>query len=425
MSFFSIIASSSVKSKLTGTLYSLVSSGLNNSYSWWVRPRSFYKSGSNYFTSIQQGDGDAYIHKYDGTTTTSVNTRIFSGAGSRDEHNAPSILDVGDGILCVSHPRNSSVFSVKKYDYNLSLLNDYGDLNSGAGFSQANYSQLYKFGNRILMFCREDLTDWAVTWSDDGGATWTAHKKILTSLSSSKLYMLGMKNDDKVTFGIYLHPDSTTSNKFKSIELDGVTGDITEAGVSKGNLYDAGFASIDFDSLTTVFQPLNTGGMRLLDISASNGVLNVLYSDFQTDKEEGQYKFKKINIADLSITTSTTICNHGRDVYSTYFGGAYFKQTDNGVWSNTIFLAREESGIWYVEEYNFNGSTFSKTMDIDSLNATNDYLSLTRPEPPFNSNLGGIKCIYQKGDYTTDTGDTQDVEEGSFNSWDIDLIYTV
>jgi len=353
-----------------------------------------------------------------------VNTRVFSGAGSRDEHNAPSILDLGDGILCCSHPRNSTVFSVKKYDYDLNLINDYGNsLGVNSGLSQANYSQLYKFGNRILMFCREDLTDWAVTWSDDFGATWTAHKKIMISSSSSKLYMLGMKNDDKVTFAIYLHPDSMGNNKIKSIELDGVTGAITEAGISKGNLYDAGFTSVNFDNLTTLITPTNTGSIRLLDVSANSGILNILYADFQSDNEDGIYKHKKFNVSNLSLVSESDITAHGRDVYLTYFGGMYFEQTDNGVWNNKIFLAREESSIWYVEEWELIGSTFTKIGDVANKAATNDYLSLTRPEPPFNSNLGGIACIYQDMDYTTDTAPTDDVEEGTYTSWAGDLKY--
>ncbi|MEX2403701.1 MAG: hypothetical protein WD625_06175, partial [Balneolales bacterium] len=152
-------------------------------------------------------------------------------------------------------------------------------------------------------------------------------------------------------------------------------------------------------NLQALFTPDSGKQMRFLDISFSdNGsTINVLFSHFLNDETNGDYILKKYNRSDLT-SIEYPIINHGYDTYMTYFGGAYFVKNDQGDWNNTIFLARNESDIWTVEEWLFNGS-FSKVREIDSLPAGSEGLSLTRPEPPINSEQGGLRIIYQKGDY--------------------------
>lgn len=382
----------------------------DHSYSWWVKPRNVYKHNTNYFTSIAQSSGSAIISMYKNGVTTSKVVRTF---GTKDEHNAPSILIRATDIIVVSHPRNSTDFVVKRYDLDLNELADLGNLNTGAGFTEANYSQLFQVGSRIFMFCREAQYSWGMSYSDDDGVTWSAHKLIFyRSDVSQKFYMQGIQDGDTILFAGYSHPNQGSSNYLWSAEFNATTGDITQVGNLVGNVYDVGWVKAAINTYTKLFQP-TLGKMRFLDIAFSSDK-NTLYAvvvDFATDNTNGKYYMVKWNRADQTAISKTYICDTGIDSYESYFGGVYFVQGLDDVWNNTVYLARENSGIWYVEEWVYNGTILSKVREIDSLAAGAAGLSLNRPEPPLGSVDGGLKLIYQKGDYNE-----------SFTFWDNELI---
>jgi hypothetical protein len=379
----------------------------DHSYSWWINRRNVYHNGVNYFTTIG-ADKHAYVNKYDGNTLESIQVKTFT---IRDEHNAPALLMRDNDILVVSHPRSNTDFRVRTLSYDFQTLGSEILINSDAGFSAANYAQVFQnSAGRIFIFCREDANYWAVTYSDDGGLSWSAHQ-LFTYRLGEKLYMNGVQDGDSIIFGGYSHPNIGATNFLWSLKFDTITGDVSESGTNIGNLY-SGWSYKNTNAFTKIFEP-TLGKMRFLDIafSADKSKIYALCLDIEDDNSNGKYYLVKWDYNTNANITKTYIVDSGIDTYTTYFGGAYFVTSYDEEWNNQIYLCRENNGYWYTEKWSYNGTSLTKTQDIDSLEATAAGLSLTRPEPPIGSTAGGLKVIYQKGDYNE-----------SYTEWDNELI---
>lgn len=396
----------------------------DHSYSWWVRRRNVYYNGVNYFTTINMNTGSAFIHRYDGVNLISVEVND-NFPGGVDEHNAPSFLLRQNDILVFSHPRNGSgnAFITRTISYDFQTLSAPVNINANNNLgSRINYSQIFQNSNgRMFLFFRDAGKYWAISWSDDNGVTWSNKTRIIYAPESWLAYMHVIQDGDKLYMGGYKHPLSNNNNRLYALEFNTITGDFLERNVNKGNIY-SNWNNLDVDeNLTALYVPLN-GRMRFLDIAFSKDKTTIyaLIADFTISNENGMYKLLSWNRKDSNNFKIKDIAATGKDGFRTYFGGAYFVQDLDDTWANdTIYLSREENSTWYVEEWQYDckTNTLLKANLIDTLPETNDYLSLMRPEPPIGSNNGGLKIIYQKGDYTPDPS-----SEGVFTFFDGKII---
>jgi hypothetical protein len=392
----------------------------NHSYSWWVKPISIFDetTNRNYFTTVgggTSGIGNQNIH-YLSNTTSRITSMLLNSEYTRDEHNTSAFLIREGHILCAYTGHNSSTFWIHKVTKNLASTISKVDIHGDVGFSSPSYAQLYEFEleggvKRVILFTRNTASTWAYTYSDDDGDTWVSAKTFISGDPGGGLfYIAGQKKGNTIKFFATRHPDNT-ANRLYIFEINGITGDVSTLGSFLGNIYDSGYSNFNRNDMTAIIVPPSGESWRVLDITSEGGFTFLLLGYFddtssQAALHDGDYILYKINESDGSIDEQINIVAHGKDTYSTYLGGAYFVQTFDGAWNGEIYLAREELGIWYVEKYNYASGVVSFLEEIENMDETTDELSLTRPQPPLDSTLGGLKVIYQKGDYNN-----------SFTSW--------
>ncbi|TPE44940.1 hypothetical protein [Pontibacter mangrovi] len=409
---------------ITSFTYTFQSVLADNSYSWWCKPLATYDpvTGDSYFTSIgseSTGKGPHMLHRLQPNGT--ITSAQLHGTEGRDEHNTAGLLILDDAVLVAYTGHNIDNMWVRRVSKDLSDIGAEQDINAN-GFDNNSYAQLYRSpSGRILLFTRKNLYRWAVAWSDDNGVTWSSAVDFLaknTTTIPDKLYMTGqMDASGMIRFAVYHHPTGALDlNEIYLVEIDSVTGTVTDAGTSLGNLY-SGWTAKTVHTRTVVLRPYTGGSFRLLDITTDSTYTYLLVADFVnaesgSDYVSGNYRHIKVNRSTNAVVSDTIICPHGTDVYSSYFGGVYYVQSDKGEWNNQITVAREESGTWYVEFWRWSGTAFEKTHTLDTLQTGATGLSLTRPQPFLNGHLANAPlCMYQKGDY----------DEG-YTSWDNEII---
>jgi hypothetical protein len=407
------IQSLAYKPAVTGN-YALATLAVNNSYSWWCKPISVYSGGVNYFATIgPNGEQRLFRRAADGGL---INVVLHSGM-AKDEHNTAGFLVRENEILTASPPHNAQEMWIKKVS-KTDLSQITAEVNiADSGMNGASYAQLYEVGSRILLFCRQNFTSWVVKISQDGGTTWASSivfcTKNPTIVSPNHLYIGGQQlADGKILLPIIHHPTSGQNNRIHLVVLDGITGAVTENGVSLGNLY-SGWTPFSVHDRIAVYTPPNGRSVRLLDTSSKGGVTYLLIADYLTaDYHQGDYKLIKVN---ANWTTEIiNIVPHGKDTVQSYVGGAYFVQSDLGVWNGDVYLSRESIGTWSVERWHYEGVGFNILETLETMPEGAAGLSLTRPQPPLNSTQGGIRVMYQKGDYNE-----------SYFDWDNELIAQV
>jgi hypothetical protein len=385
----------------------------NNSYSWWCKPISTYDTANagNYFTTIGP-NGEHFLHFFNGATTASL---ILHTGLAKDEHNTAAFLVQSDHILCAWTGHNTDDFWVQKIKKDLSgSISSKLNIGATSTLTTASYTQLVEAGGKLFLFCRSQLYHWRICYSEDGGTSWSVSKRLFSKTGSGPyLYLLHQKiGPDTIQLGLAYHPNQSAegANRFCRFELNGSSGELSSGGVVKGNVFDSGYTAIAVQNEPPVFTAGSGKRFRFLDMTATSAYTCILLAEYTT-MEEGDYLFLKIDNSTNQVTQQVAVVAHGKDTFTSYFGGAYFVQSQTGVWNNVIYLCREAAGIWYAEKWGYNGASFSLSETIETMPATTAGLSLTRPQPPQNAATGGLRAMYQKGDYNE-----------SYTSWTNELI---
>lgn len=182
----------------------------------------------------------------------------------------------------------------------------------------------------------------------------------------------------------------------------------TVGGVSLGAI---GERTYQVEELGKIYS--TEGRIRLYDASSySVSVVNILVStDFGIDgNPSGPYRFLQYSVLDWALKKDIEIVESGVHLGSNYyFGGAHFSHNSLGMGkypladTQNVFVAREEGGTWYVEEYAPNNSNLTAVTAFNLVRVIDesDTHKLWRPRVPFNSflnnNEGKIEVTWCKG----------------------------
>ena len=374
-----------------------------SSYSWWCDPISFHYQGINYFSGVDEL-GQQVVYFYNNDKQLMNHHVVCTGYG-RDEHNTAAILPVGQSILIAATGHNEDdVVHFSRYSLDFSR-NDFVDIQLKFPVKTA-YSILQQCGQRIFYATRAK-SEWFFTWSDDGGLSWQPPKQfVLGNSAISSLFYIRMISvqDDVLEVTAYFHPvDAKDQQLLAWCRIMTNTGDVVvEDGRRIGNIYDPNFGGISVSDMIGILRPEKGHTFRFLDVAKKQHIDQSVFLIAKAPLEDyasGNYYYLvrdhlSMNTHEIEITA------HGNTLpHPTYWGGAYFVSDRRYFWNgNYIFLSREQESFWQVEQYRFNGMSFTADRVLERCSGSQG-LVLARPLPPLGSGEGGLSVIYQRGSY--------------------------
>ncbi len=165
----------------------------NGAWCWFSDPRAVYYDGKTY-TGWVKDDGSVEVGAFD-YQTGAVTTQIIYPRLEVDDHNNPAFVIRPDGHLLAfytKHHKEDLYVSVTKNPEDITaweppkvlhpndpaLVEKYGD----DRYTYANPFMLSDENNRLYLFGRWTGFKPNMTWSDDGGLTWTQAKVVVCPL---------------------------------------------------------------------------------------------------------------------------------------------------------------------------------------------------------------------------------------------------
>ncbi len=361
--------------------------------SWWCLPRSLYNDlrGCFYQGGVNR-EGMMQITKFD-LRRRSTET-VDLGKYEKDDHNVPAFLfedDKNPIVAIVRHAKESFVrIRIGSYPHNLKSLEAATEVQ--LSFPNAcTYAHLIRRPTDSYLALLTRCSDgWYVRISFDWGKTWSPARRF-HAFSYCTFKQVG----HRIKYAITNHPISSVDNEIRYFEIDTVSGDVYDSslGTPIENLWN-GTAVIGSNKPTLVGKVTDPETLRTFDVGRNGSIAAMKFdkTNPQLGGTYGVYRFKNSATWDWEpITHSGIPVGYYQ---SSYVGGVVFGGNDDSVW-----LARESSGVWSMENWKkVNGVWgLSETIKLSSDG------KLGRPQIPWGAEGTGLFTGIEYWRYATDT----------------------
>jgi hypothetical protein len=357
----------------------------DSSNSWWTLPRTAVIDGKHVAGGSSQ-TGEILLNIYEKTPTTSER-RVIAQSNYQDDHQTPSIL-TGLGkppIVFWNYHGHDNFVRYRKSTINDAISDELGPEKSIGFTANAAYQQVFATPTgEIVLFSRIGNTAWQVTWSKDWGETWSTPRQWIDFGSGNQGYMISTLLADGNTLRVaaYGHPTIGTFHNIVYMTLDLTTGDVKNRnGTIIGNFRTGAVISASTPWEVVRTQPGGTG-TRLFDVSNAANPEILLAS--WTNDTDSVYKYLYWTGSAWSEKTIVAAGKvFGAPPSTHYLGGAHF-QPGNST-PATVYVAREASGLWYIERYvsTDGGDNWTVTSLAQSSELPDAGLNMSRLARPF------------------------------------------
>ena len=364
-------------------------------YSWWIKEVAIQTAAGVVVTGMKAQTADQAAFLINPATKAVIGRHnATDSVFAYDDHNAIAAAKFGDGRLCelyTGHGQGTNLRFRKSTDGSpVNMGSEVVVFDYGTG--TVSYSQLIVHSSGLFAITQFNDQYWDVFFSADEGATWTRKKRLVNApvASPQQLYMWpGQLSTNVLRYFLLVHPNNT-QNPLRTFDLNLSTGDVSNGGVSLGNINDAtpGTPIIaDQATLPAILTPTTARSQRLLDVSSDG--LKFLVCDFvKTGGGDGKYLLGEWN---GSGYTMTEIVASGTPFWSdsNYFGGCVF--AGEAVTGLRLYLSRKEGSTWYIERRDRSlGGVWTTTVIASSTT-----LMLIRPVSPVDGD-GQLPVIWQE-----------------------------
>jgi hypothetical protein len=354
--------------------------------SWWIHPLAKRHVDLQDKTYLGYTDSQGYsgVASIDNRTGQIIKTRLMRNS-SADDHNAAAVDILPDGRIIAAYAggHNTSTTMAIRISTRRENIEEFGEEILIETGKHVSYAQLYQKNNRYWLFFRLDKTNWAYASSADG-SFWDAPVEIITSDVQYYVKIADTSDDSLLRLVMYSHPNVGDTN----IRLGFFDTQTREVKLADGTVL--GTQGVSKDLFPIILPVEENKNNRLLDVAVTDPGLTVMaYAEF-TDSSDAAYKIAYFQDS-LKIAS---LINAGQSFYeySVYVGGVAF-----GYNPDTVFLSREEDGIWYIEKWQTSDQTlFVKTEFIHQ-----SALGQVAIRPILE--LEGDKLIWQEGYYNPDS----------------------
>lgn len=405
--------------------------------SWWCQPRALRVDDKVYVGGVGQ-NGNVAIASFD--TTTQTTGRIQLGMTAPDDHNVPAFLiepDLPPIVAYCGHDQFSNVrVRIGSAPGNVASLATATEVEVPVG-GGSTYVMLFRRPgtNTLGMITRVTGIGTRLFVSTDWGTTWTASASAQLVASAAYVTMRVTADGTQAMFALGDHPISITNVSLQWCRADLATGTLyTPAGgvQATGNLWThttpasplfpfAGtfFArrDLDADSSYTGWADSRLNGTntsRLLDVGWGGNIAAVRMNRATPGAGGvyGVYRFRTTNVGTPPSSYNPDATQRGWTFEpivasgvpvgfeaSGYVGGMAFGTTDD-----TVYLVRENAGVWTLERWDKAGGVWSHTETLDT---RSDGTKLGRPQVPWGT-PGSVTAVhydhYNVSGYTNYSG---------------------
>lgn len=342
--------------------------------------------------------GEVQIGAYD-HATKAFSTATLMRDFQIDDHNNPSIVVRPDGRLMAFWSAHAGPKMYYRVSTRPEDLSSWGptqtlpvQLAGNSGYTYPNPVFVPSEGNRLYLFWRAWYQP-AVSWSDDGGRTWSPARQVLAGAGQRPYVKVALGQDG----GLHLaftdaHPRSTEINDIHYAVLRG--GVMRRSDGTPVRALADGPAPPD--AYETVYSHRQHGAKAWVhDLTVGpDGRPVVVMATFPTLTDH-RYRYARLR-AD-GRWTSTELTNAGPTFERSgkephYSGGVTLDHEDPSV----VYLSRKSGPTWEIERWRTpdQGATWTRTALTSSSTAPN-----VRPVSPRGSRGGALDVVWMAGDY--------------------------
>jgi len=357
--------------------------------SWWTFPLAKRYVGLRDKTYLGYTDSQGFsgVASIDNDSGQIIKTRLYRNS-SPDDHNSAAVDILPDGriIAAYSGGHNKTNLMYVRVSSKAENIEEFEDpLVIDAG-KPTTYAQLIQKSGFIWLFFRagrEEESSWAYVYSQDGSA-WSEPVEIVAGGMQYYLKVVNTTDSDLLRLVMYSNPNADDTN-IRLGFFDTNTREITR---QDGTFL--GYESLYKDLFPVIISNEEGKNCRLLDVAVTEKDRTVVAYAVLSNAGDAEYKIGYFT----NHLVSLPIIPAGEAFYtkSVYVGGMIF-----GADENTLYLSREESGRWFIEEWR-----------------TTDRLSFSRSAALHTSQAGmlairplveqdGDKLIWQEGFYNPES----------------------
>ena len=411
---------------------------------WWIHEKSMVgRNGLTYIAYVTDV-GEVHIKEMDAKCSRSISRDVCLctlNCDYSDEHNAPSICVMDDGIIVVVYTGHAATHSLKycvtQRPYDIMSFGPETDLpyTGSVTYAQLSYNSARK---ELWLFTRVSSVTWEFRVSKDKGESWSDPTTFLRSDAGGLFYFDIRKQlvrtqkgpKERWLFALYGHPRISKDHTIRSGIFDAegylctMDGERTEKNLFAGN-------ELMLSDLVTVYEAPEGTSVRLLAVSPMEPC-RVALCPFELDKPETGY-YLSATYKDGKWCLSKPIAGIGEFLQhgygqgdlgsSTYVGGmayywgvgeAGFNWWTGVTHSNRLYLARCDEKNWLLESYVSHdaGDSYCLEQVIRTIPKEKN-IKIWRPTVPIRAQ-GNMPVYWHEGHYTSHTG-----------GWDCDTVMLV
>lgn len=376
---------------------------------WFCNPRAIRHVGTHdkTYISFNNRAGDVHVCEYNHTTNDwSAHTTVKAALDPNDDH-APAALLVrlsDSKLMCWYCAHNDSDYyqwiSTSAEDASAGSETNIG---SGWGLTEISYAQAWQLGGVtddpiFLCFRAKDgsVRSWYYTISTDSGATWAAPTIFWTGATVAPYILSARLGSQSAATRIDFaatpsHPELTSTNSIYHFYYDGSAGTFHKTDGTALTL------PISSSTATLVYNGSGADGRAWIWDIAHDGSNNPIVLQQRSSATTSHKLF--VSRLSAGVWTGAQVVDMGGHIGSSglteddpyYAGGAYFDHDD----VNTVYVAREISGVHEIEKYTYSGS-WSLATSITSGSTRRNF----RPVCPLNHS-SELEVLWITGVYSS------------------------
>jgi hypothetical protein len=328
----------------------------DSAWSWWTKPRAVEMEGALY-ACVNCSDRVALRYISAGGTETEID---LGDSPEEDHNNGALIVRANKPIVAIwnLHNDDTKIRVRRSIDPpSSSRIPTFGPEQVIETDTTTSYLAAYVDSNNDLWcFFRGGLRAWGFIKSTDWDdltkpATWTPYRRLFDRGTSGQLYMgSGLDSDgDTLRVALANHPDSLTGTPsvyYAEITLS--TGAMVSSGGSIGNANSLAspVTTTTLEVVEALTEPDSAWVYECGEDSSGRPVVVYMTcddTDASTRVATAMYRYAT---KDSGTWTAYDIVAAGDEFYTHYWGGAQLGDGDG----NTVYLARESAGTWYVDK---------------------------------------------------------------------------
>lgn len=325
----------------------LVSVGKNNMvWSWWTYPQviSFKRIRDKIYWGYTTTDGFIGVAEYNVDTNETIKNHLRK-SNQIDDHNAAAIYIYDDGTILAAYSsgHNEDNYVRVRVSDVAESVERFGTEKLLVSAGLTSYAQLIYYDNKLYLFYRSGITNWAYRYTADKGNTWSDETILITSDIQYYCKFTPTTTEGVIRVCMYSNP-SLSDAKIRQAFLHLDTGEL----YNSDNETVLGTSEISKNDVTVLI-PIDSNytTQRLLDVAISDiGRPLILYAPFSTGNDSTYRIYDNGTVLD--------VIGGGTPLIASYLLGASWIGTDK------LVMSYGSGGSDVIEILDYNGTILNR-----------------------------------------------------------------